>query len=223
MSAKVLNIILGSIMAMAIVLSFAAARDFSRPNYEVMPDMYHGPSYLAFEQNDNMPNGRTLRQPAPGTISRGLMPFDYERTEADALRAGEELINPIPLDDMKSLGRGAAAYSIFCQHCHGAGGAGDGMVAKRGFPPPPSLLIEHAIKMKDGQMYHVMTLGQGNMPAHAAQVSREDRWKIINHIRTMQTEALRKAKQAEAQQKKAKEKPTQKAQPAEKNSEGAQP
>ena len=193
MSTKALNIILGSIMVVAIVLSFAAARDFSKPNLEILPDMVHGPSYHAFEQNESTGNGRTLREPAPGSIPRGMLPFEYERTEQDALRAGEELTNPMSADDIDSLSRGASAYAIYCQHCHGPGGAGDGMVAKRGFPPPPSMLLEHAIKMKDGQMFHVTTLGQGNMPGHAAQVSREDRWHIINYIRTLQADAQRKS------------------------------
>ncbi len=213
MSAKVLNIIFGSIMAMAILLSFTATRDFAKPHYEVMPDMVHAPSYQAFEQNSNMPNGRTLRQPAPGAIPRGMMPFEYERTEVDALRAGEELANPRPRDDARSLARGATAYSIFCQHCHGPGGAGDGMIANRGFPPPPSLLLEHAIKMKDGQMFHVTTLGQGNMPGHAGQVSRQDRWDVINHIRSLQDAA-----QEELARTPPEESPT-----SDKTPEGAQP
>lgn len=196
MSARVLNTVLGSIMAIAIVLSFAAARDFSRPNLEVMPDMVHGPSYHAFEQNENNEFGMTLRTPAPGTVPRGMLPFEYDRTEQGALGAGDDLVNPRSVTDTASLDRGAVIYAIHCQHCHGPTGAGDGMVAKRGFPPPPSLIIEHAIKMKDGQMFHVTTLGQGNMPAHAAQVSREDRWDVINHIRTLQADARRTSAKA---------------------------
>lgn len=191
MSARTLNVILGTIMAAAIVLSFAATRDFSRPNLEVLPDMAHSPSYRAFEPNENHADGKTLRLPAPGSIPRGLLPFPYQRTESDALRAGQELIAPTPPDEQTSLARGEAAYAIYCQHCHGPSGAGDGMVSRRGFPPPPSLLLEHAIKMKDGQMFHVITLGQGNMPAHAGQVAREDRWNIIRYIRTLQAGAQR--------------------------------
>jgi len=213
MSVKAINFILGSIMMVAIVLSFAAGRDFSKPHFEVMPDMYHNPSYRAFEENENTPDHMTLREPAPGSIPRGLMPFEYERTEQDALRAGEEIINPKSPGDTDSLARGATAYAIYCQHCHGPDGAGDGMVARRGFPPPPSLLIEHAIKMKDGQMFHVATLGQGNMPAHAAQVSREDRWNIINYIRTLQADAQKQPVAA----------PPKEPQPAPTEPEGAQP
>jgi len=43
--------------------------------------------------------------------------------------------------------------------------------------------------MRDGQLFHILTFGQGNMPAHAAQLSREDRWKAVVHIRTLQSKA----------------------------------
>ena len=193
MSARTLSIGLATIMAVAVVLSFTATRDSSKPNLEIMPDMAHGASYQAFEANPNTPDGKTLRQPAPGSIPRGLLPLPYEATEPDALRAGRELVNPFGPDDEDVLARGAIAYAIFCQQCHGPTGGGDGMVANQdtergggGFPPPPTLLREEAIDMKDGQMFHVITFGQGNMPAHAAQVSRDDRWKIITHLRTLQ-------------------------------------
>ncbi len=186
---RTINVGLGAIMVIAIVLSFAAARDFSRPNLEFLPDMVHGPTYQAFDPNPNTEDGKTLRQPAAGSIARGQMPFRYERAEEDALRAARELLSPVATDDQNAIDRGAAAFAAFCQPCHGPTGAGDGMVSKRGYPPPPSLLLEHAIKMADGQLYHVITLGQGNMPGHAGQVSREDRWSIIKYIRTMQEPA----------------------------------
>ena len=176
-------------MLIAIVLSFAAARDFSRPAFEFLPDMVHGPTYQAFESNPNTADGKTLRLPAPGSIPRGQMPFRYERTEQDALRAGRDLTNPIPADDDAAQLRGSVAFAAFCQPCHGASGAGDGMVARRGYPPPPSLLAEHAVNMKDGQMFHVITFGQGNMPAYDSQVERADRWKAVLHIRSLQEAA----------------------------------
>ena len=85
--------------------------------------------------------------------------------------------------------RGGEVFNTFCSVCHGAGGHGDGNVVKRGVPPPPSLLLEHATQMADGQMYHVVTLGQGNMASYASQVVREDRWLAIRHIRKLQEAA----------------------------------
>jgi mono/diheme cytochrome c family protein len=43
--------------------------------------------------------------------------------------------------------------------------------------------------MKDGQLFHVLTYGQNNMPFYASQLSREDRWNVILYVRTMQAAA----------------------------------
>ena len=59
-----------------------------------------------------------------------------------------------------------------------------GPVAQRGYPPPPSLLAEHAQKMKDGQLFHILTYGQNNMPSYASQLSRDDRWNVVLYVRT---------------------------------------
>jgi mono/diheme cytochrome c family protein len=40
--------------------------------------------------------------------------------------------------------------------------------------------------MKDGQMFHVLTYGQGNMPAFSSTLSRDDRWSVILHVRLLQ-------------------------------------
>jgi mono/diheme cytochrome c family protein len=40
--------------------------------------------------------------------------------------------------------------------------------------------------MKDGQMFHVLTYGQGNMPSFSAQLSQTDRWSVILYVRALQ-------------------------------------
>ena len=77
-------------------------------------------------------------------------------------------------------------FLTFCKPCHGVKGEGDGIVSQRGFTPPPSLLADRAKLLKDGQIFHIQTFGQGNMSSFASQVLREDRWKIILHIRNLQ-------------------------------------
>ena len=42
--------------------------------------------------------------------------------------------------------------------------------------------------MKAGQMFHVLTFGQNNMPSYASQLSREDRWNAIAYVRTLQAQ-----------------------------------
>jgi hypothetical protein len=60
---------------------------------------------------------------------------------------------------------------------------------KRGYPPPPSLLADNARRIKDGQIFHIITYGQNNMPSYAAQVSVEDRWRAIVFVRSLQAQA----------------------------------
>ena len=40
--------------------------------------------------------------------------------------------------------------------------------------------------MKDGQLFHILTYGQNNMPSYASQLSRDDRWNAIIHVRSLQ-------------------------------------
>ncbi len=88
-----------------------------------------------------------------------------------------------------SLSRGREIYRVFCISCHGPTGAGDGPVAKRGFPPPPPLTTGRSAQMKDGQLFHILTYGQGSMPPMAAQLTRDRRWDVINFVRAMQKNA----------------------------------
>ncbi len=113
------------------------------------------------------------------------MPLHYTATKEDAERAGRELVNPL-VRDKKALERGAFVYTTYCETCHGPAGKGDGPVAKRGYPAPPSLLAPKALALADGQMFHIVTYGQANMPSYASQLERQDRWCAIEYVRKLQ-------------------------------------
>jgi len=163
----------------------AAGFDPKRPNFEVFPDMARSVPYDAFAPNPAFDDGRTLRTPPAGSIARGYMPLQYGTGAEEAGRAGRELENPFK-DEPPVLERGRRVFVTFCLPCHGATGDGDGPVARRGVPPPPSLKSEKLRAMKDGQLFHIVTFGQGNMASYASQLEREDRWKVIRFIRTLE-------------------------------------
>lgn len=190
MGRVVLNLFLLVGLMVSVSASWLLTPNPARPNFEFIPQMAHAPRYNAFAPNPNFPNGATLQQPELGTIPRGLMPLDYAATPQDTLRAGEELHSPVAPGNQRARERGVFVFASFCAVCHGAGGAGNGPVAQRGYPPPPSLLAEHAQKMKDGQLFHILTYGQNNMPSYASQLSRDDRWNVILYVRTLQAAAL---------------------------------
>lgn len=177
----------------AVMVSVAAnwllSSNAAQPNFEFLPQMAHSPRYNAFAPNPNFADGSTLRPPEPGTIARGYMPLDYAATPQDALRAADQLKSPLDPQNVQARQRGEFVFTNFCAVCHGPGGTGNGVVPQRGYPAPPSLLADHAVKMKDGQMFHVLTYGQNNMPSYASQVSREDRWNVVLYLRALQAAA----------------------------------
>ena len=152
----------------------------------VFTEMYDSKAYESFSPNPLFKDGKTLQQPVEGTVIRGLMPEIYAATPEGAILAGEELVNPFSETTSDILERGKKEYEIFCSVCHGLSGLGDGSVTKKGYPPPPSILVDKYKTVKDGQLYHTITFGFNNMPAYAAQIAREDRWKIISYIRNLQ-------------------------------------
>jgi mono/diheme cytochrome c family protein len=186
MSRRGLNLLLFLAFLGSLGLYVVTERDLRQRNFEVMPDMAHSAAYDTYAPNPNFPNTQTFQLPEPGTIPRGRLPLHYGLSAQEAIRAGVELHNPFAARDARAQERGAFVYTKFCSLCHGTGGKGDGPVPQRGVPLSPSLLAENAVEMKDGQMFHVLTYGQKTMAAHAAQLSREDRWKVILYVRSLQ-------------------------------------
>ena len=179
-----LNLFLLTILVASVAANFGINDNPAHRNFEAMPEMVRSIAYKSFTANPNFGDSKTLQAPPEGTIARGVHPLHYGTTPDEAMRAGHEL--SAPPSPAVVLERGARVYQIYCQPCHGAAGKGDGPVAMRGFPPPPSFLAEHAVHLAGGQMFHIVTYGQKNMPSYASQVPAEDRWRVIAYVRSLQ-------------------------------------
>ncbi len=127
-----------------------------------------------------------MQRPVAGTVIRGSMPLRFGADADEALRAGRELTSPIAADDTAAVRRGQELYGIYCTICHDPGGGGKGEAVLRGMTAPPMLTASRAKAMADGEMFHILTYGQGKMVSYAAQLSREERWKVIQYVRKMQ-------------------------------------
>lgn len=174
--------------------SIACERDPGQPNREYMPDMVSSIAYEAFSTNTIAKDGRTMMAPPAGTVAQNQDLFAYAAGPDEALRAGREIDNPLAESDLVHQ-RGAIAFARWCSPCHGALGQGDGPITRL-FPRPPSLAADHAQEMADGQIFHVITHGQGVMHGYAQQVEARDRWMIVHHIRKLQYDAQMQALQA---------------------------
>jgi mono/diheme cytochrome c family protein len=149
--------------------------------------MFYSTAYETFTKNPNFKDGMTMRVPVPGTVPRDFTPFNYTIDPESRIQAGIELINP-ESPTAEALLRGKAVYSTFCAGCHGDKGAGDGPLFTSGLYPlkPRNLTGNTANNLKDGEIFHSITLGFGSMGAHGSQIRTEDRWKVVLYIREFQ-------------------------------------
>lgn len=176
-----------------VLIAFAALAatgcDGRRETREIlnMPDMHFSPAIKAQEENPWSLNGGMM-MPVEGTVPINWQPYTITNAEADELAS--KLENPLPQTE-EVLRVGEKYYGIFCVACHGPQGAGLGTVIKAnaGMPMPPSLYSEKLInEWTDGRMYHVIAMGQGNMPAYE-RIAPEKRWAIIHYVRSLQRAA----------------------------------
>lgn len=100
---------------------------------------------------------------------------------------GETLDTKRDLREVLDWGR--ERYDIFCSHCHGKTGEGDGMITQRGLVlrrVPASYHTDRLRNMPVGHFYDVITNGYGIMFAQASRVPVDDRWAIAAYIRALQ-------------------------------------
>jgi mono/diheme cytochrome c family protein len=177
--------------------------DHNDTGTEFAPNMYNSVGYepltqLQGDTNKINPYGMNMRLPVAGTVSR------KKYTGADSLKkaflAQELLAKTVPNDSLsysaallknplaatpENIEAGKLQYERFCQHCHGEGGKGDGLVAKayKGVPVYSSDALKD---VNDGHIYHVITHGKGRMWPHGSQISSENRWKIVLYVHELQ-------------------------------------
>jgi mono/diheme cytochrome c family protein len=167
-------------------------RNRNNPGWDYFPDMFYSTAYESFTNNPNFKDGMTMRVPAEGTIPGDFTPFEYTLDPESRIKAGKELVNPV-LPSAGSLAEGKKAYTTFCIGCHGTTGNGDGQLytSKLYTLKPRPLSSGNAINLKDGEIYHSITLGFGSMGAHGAQIRPADRWNIVLYIRSLQEDYIR--------------------------------
>ena len=174
---------IGIMSAAAVIVAAAGCGASTQTRgFEYMPDMARDPAYKAFAPNPVTRDGLTLQRPVAGTIARGYQPVHYSLGEDEAARAGRELRNPYPAK-AQTLAEGKALYEIYCLPCHGERGKGDGPISDK-IPRPPSYTSDRLLKFPSGRIFHVITRGAGKMPSYAAQLSADERWKVVTYVHT---------------------------------------
>lgn len=101
-----------------------------------------------------------------------------------ATEAAKRLKNPDP-PTADALAAGKQIYTDHCRSCHGEKGDGKGekaaelSVAPGDFTDGPKM--QH---LTDGELFWQVTRGRLPMPAFADKLSDEQRWRVVDYIRT---------------------------------------
>lgn len=147
-------------------------------------DMNDQPRYNPYRASEFFADGAAARPLPAHTVARGQLREDEAMFTGK--KAGAPVTElPVPLS-ASLLTRGRERFNIYCSVCHGADGAGQGMIVQRGFPPPPSLHLPRLREAPIGHFFEVMTNGYGLMFPYASRVAPADRWAIAAYIRALQ-------------------------------------
>ena len=172
---------------------------------EWFDDMAHQPKFQPQHRSDFFADGRAEREPVKGTVpigftlegrydqTTGSNKFGSFTTQPDYFhtgRMGEVYGDGIPEElaagGADFLKRGKERYDINCAICHGAAGAGDGVVKSFGLATVASLHTQPIVEQPDGKIYNTITHGRGTMGAYGAVITVEDRWAIVAYVRALQ-------------------------------------
>lgn len=173
------------ISAVCVMLIYTSCdRTRNDKGYEYFPDMAHSLAYETYAPNTVLKAGESMPLPVAHTIPMEMEPYMYNVTPEGRALAAQELVNPLELTE-EGLIRGKEQYNIFCLHCHGSAGNGEGYLYTSGryAVKPASLVSEKMIASNEADIYHVITVGYQTMGPHGHMILPADRWKIAMYVK----------------------------------------
>ena len=113
----------------------------------------------------------------------------YATRDWNAPAAARNLQNPVPPTD-DSITAGMMSYSTHCQSCHGERGDGKGERAEKLSIAPSDFTDAHAMgQMTDGELFWKISHGRRPMPGFQNKLTEQERWELVDYIRTLSQKA----------------------------------
>lgn len=109
----------------------------------------------------------------------------YQDNPWKAPASAKTIKNPVAANKMAiSAKKGKTTFTTYCVVCHGAKGLGDGAGGKALNPKPANLTSEKVQSQVDGELFWKITNGRGPMVKWETMLSEDQRWELVNYIRT---------------------------------------
>ncbi|HXS56103.1 MAG TPA: cytochrome c [Hanamia sp.] len=181
--------ILLSLIIMTGLVTLVVSCDSKRePGKIYMPDMAYSRAYEAYAPN-NLANENVnyIPYPVEGTIRRGdLFPYTLPN-DSNGYKMSAMVKDPLPPNNPTQMKEAERLFNINCAICHGPKMDAQGPLATGGkVPAVANLTLAQYIAMPEGTMFHSITYGKGNMGSYASQLSREQRWMVVQYVKAHQ-------------------------------------
>jgi hypothetical protein len=156
-----------------------------KPVKGTIPRGYAGSASNAMKVHKGLNSHSGIAVPVNGSV-----PYYYEDTEEERIRATNEIIdNPFPITE-EGLEKAKILYETFCGICHGEKGDGGGYLVRDdgGVYPaqPANFLTDEFVSASNGRYYHSIMYGKNVMGGYKDKLSYEERWQVIHYIRSLQ-------------------------------------
>lgn len=111
---------------------------------------------------------------------------DAQSSKWSVPKSAVSVKNPVA-SDAASVKNGKTIYLASCAPCHGNGGKGDGPASASLSPKPADHTSAALQAQSDGTMFYEISAGHAHtaMPPFKAALTTDQRWAVINYIRTL--------------------------------------
>ncbi|MFZ3331041.1 MAG: c-type cytochrome [Candidatus Acidiferrales bacterium] len=115
-------------------------------------------------------------------VAGGIMV--YALSDWSAPQQARQMPNPVPATP-QTIAAGMNIYMDRCQNCHGEHGNGKGSRADKLSVQPSDFTAAHAmVTQTDGELFWKISEGHKPMPSFKKKLTEEERWQLVDFIRT---------------------------------------
>ena len=189
---KKIKILIAFIMIIGFTVVLQSCDSKREPGKTYMPDMAYSRAYEAYAPNSlSKEDVNYVPYPVEGTIRRGdLFPYTLLNDSAGYAMSAQ-VKDPLPPNTPDQMKEAERLFNINCAICHGAKMDAQGPLSTGGkIPAVANLTLAQYVAMPEGTMFHSVTYGLRNMGSYASQLSREQRWMVIQYVKAFQTGKL---------------------------------